>query len=37
MIDTIKEELGENSTAELITAWKKILIYVTDEMRKYTD
>ncbi|PTX43511.1 class 3 adenylate cyclase [Christiangramia gaetbulicola] len=36
MIETIREELGEHCTPDLISAWEQVLVYVTDEMKKYT-
>jgi len=37
MIETIKEEPGNHSTPDLLSAWEKTLVNVTGEMRKYTN
>lgn len=37
MMETIQEELGEHCTEKLLSAWEQVLIYVTDEMKKYTN
>jgi len=35
LLETIKENLGENYTPQLIDAWEKALITITSEMKKY--
>ena len=35
LLETIKEELGEFYTDQLINAWEQALTIITNEMKKY--
>ncbi|MDR5589907.1 adenylate/guanylate cyclase domain-containing protein [Christiangramia sp. SM2212] len=37
MMETIQEQLGDECSPKLIEAWEKALLYITNEMKKYTN